>query len=86
MTHHCISVHVSCSAACLYVIYDSLRLTDCNQSASEHNSESLQQDCRDEEEGGEMSSKEEDRHNVMDFPAREVAEQLTRLDAVGFII
>lgn len=62
-----------------------LQEQDCNQSASEHNSESLQQDCRDEEEGGEMSSKEEDRHNVMDFPAREVAEQLTRLDAELFV-
>lgn len=66
------------------VIYDSLCLTDCRQSASEHNSESLQPDNRDFEDGGETSIKEEDKCGFMDFPVREVAEQLTRLDAVGF--
>lgn len=60
-------------------------LTDCSQSASEHNVESLQQDNRDFEDGGETSIKEDDKCGFMDFPVREVAEQLTRLDAVGFI-
>ncbi|XP_026159727.1 ral guanine nucleotide dissociation stimulator-like 1 isoform X2 [Mastacembelus armatus] len=58
---------------------------DCTQSVSEHNSESLQQDNRDQEDGGEISSKEEDKHSFMDFTEREVAEQLTRLDAELFV-
>lgn len=62
-----------------------LQEQDCSRSTSEHDSESLQQDFRDQEEGGEMSSKEEHKHNLMDFPAREVAEQLTRLDAELFV-
>ncbi|KAM7393750.1 hypothetical protein PAMP_020599 [Pampus punctatissimus] len=61
-----------------------LQEQDCSRSASEHNSESLQQDYRDQEEGGEMCSKE-DKRNFMDFPEREVAEQLTRLDAELFV-
>lgn len=56
-------------------------LTDCSQSASEHSSRSSQEDQRDQEDRGE--TKEEDKGNFMDFAVREVAEQLTRLDAVG---
>lgn len=59
-------------------------LTDCGQPASEQDSESLQQENRDQEDGGEMSTKEEV-HTFMGFPVTDVAEQLTRLDAVGFI-
>lgn len=66
-------------------MYDLVCLTDCSQSASEHHSESLQQEHGDQEDGAETSTKEEDRYNFMDFPVRDVAEQLTRLDAVGFI-
>ncbi|XP_044045554.1 ral guanine nucleotide dissociation stimulator-like 1 isoform X2 [Siniperca chuatsi] len=62
-----------------------LQEPDCSQSASEHNSESLQQEDRDQEDGGETSTKEEDKYNFMDFPVREVAEQLTRLDAELFV-
>lgn len=61
-------------------------LTDCSsQSASDHSSDSLQQDHIEQEERGELCSKEDDKHTFMDFPVRDVAEQLTRLDAVGFI-
>ncbi|XP_070684176.1 ral guanine nucleotide dissociation stimulator-like 1 [Pempheris klunzingeri] len=57
----------------------------CGRSASEHNSESLQQEHRDQEDGGESSTKEEDKYNFMDSPVREVAVQLTRLDAELFV-
>ncbi|KAM4585513.1 ral guanine nucleotide dissociation stimulator-like 1 isoform 1-T1 [Odontesthes bonariensis] len=57
---------------------------DCSQSASEHHCESFQQEQSDQEDGGEMSPKE-DRYNFMDFPVRDVAEQLTRLDAELFV-
>uniref|UniRef100_A0A3B4FB08 Ral guanine nucleotide dissociation stimulator-like 1 n=1 Tax=Pundamilia nyererei TaxID=303518 RepID=A0A3B4FB08_9CICH len=62
------------------VIYDLAYLTDCGQPASEHSSESLQQ-----VDEAEMSTKNEDKYNFMDFPVREVAEQLTRLDADLFV-
>ncbi|XP_026216261.1 ral guanine nucleotide dissociation stimulator-like 1 isoform X2 [Anabas testudineus] len=62
-----------------------LQEQDCSQSASEHNVESLQQDNRDFEDGGETSIKEDDKCGFMDFPVREVAEQLTRLDAELFV-
>lgn len=54
-------------------------LTDCSQSASElgHHPEQEFND-QDREE-----AKEEARVGFMDFPVRDVAEQLTRLDAVG---
>ncbi|KAM4751031.1 ral guanine nucleotide dissociation stimulator-like 1 isoform 2-T3 [Anableps anableps] len=55
---------------------------DCSRSVSENRCESLQ--CSDQGDGGEMSSKQ-DKHNFMDFPVREVAEQLTRLDAELFV-
>ncbi|XP_031140355.1 ral guanine nucleotide dissociation stimulator-like 1 isoform X2 [Sander lucioperca] len=61
-----------------------LQEQDCSESASQHNSESLQQELRDQEDGGEASTKEEDKH-FMDFPVRDVAEQLTRLDAELFV-
>lgn len=72
-------------ASCFVVIYDSACLTDCIKAASEHSRESSQQELRDQEDAGDTSAKEEDKHNFMDFPVTEVAEQLTRLDAVGFI-
>ncbi|XP_070840094.1 ral guanine nucleotide dissociation stimulator-like 1 isoform X1 [Chaetodon trifascialis] len=62
-----------------------LQEQDCSQSAPERNSPSLQPEHRDQEDGGETSTKEEDRCNFMDFPVREVAEQLTRLDAELFV-
>lgn len=68
---------------CFVVIYDLVCLTDGSESASQHSSESLQQEPRDQEDGGETSTKEEDKHSFMDFPVREIAEQLTRLDSVG---
>ncbi|XP_054460671.1 ral guanine nucleotide dissociation stimulator-like 1 [Anoplopoma fimbria] len=52
-----------------------LKEQDCSQSASHRNSVSLQQEHRDQE----------DKHNFMDFSVREVAEQLTRLDAELFV-
>ncbi|XP_047222913.1 ral guanine nucleotide dissociation stimulator-like 1 isoform X1 [Girardinichthys multiradiatus] len=55
---------------------------DCSRSASEHHSEVLK--CSDQSDGAEMSSKR-DKHKFMDFPVREVAEQLTRLDAELFV-
>ncbi|XP_039663127.1 ral guanine nucleotide dissociation stimulator-like 1 isoform X2 [Perca fluviatilis] len=61
-----------------------LQEQDCSDSASQHNSESLQQELRDQEDGGEASTKDEDKH-FMDFPVRDVAEQLTRLDAKLFV-
>ncbi|XP_037621546.1 ral guanine nucleotide dissociation stimulator-like 1 isoform X1 [Sebastes umbrosus] len=58
---------------------------DCIQSASQHDSESSQQERSDQEDGAEMSMKEEDKYNFMDFPVGDVAEQLTRLDAELFV-
>ncbi|XP_028270616.1 ral guanine nucleotide dissociation stimulator-like 1 isoform X2 [Parambassis ranga] len=52
----------------------------CSQPASQHSRESLQQEHTDQEDGGETK----DKHNFMDFPVRDVAEQLTRLDAELF--
>uniref|UniRef100_A0A3B5M410 Ral guanine nucleotide dissociation stimulator-like 3a n=1 Tax=Xiphophorus couchianus TaxID=32473 RepID=A0A3B5M410_9TELE len=57
-------------------------LTDCRRSVSEQLSASLQR-CK-LGDGGEMSSKP-DKHNFLDFPVRDVAEQLTRLDAELFV-
>lgn len=51
-------------------------LAGCSHSTSEQSNQ---------EDGGDTSTNEEDKCNFMDFPAREVAEQLTRLDAVGVI-
>ncbi|XP_053275349.1 ral guanine nucleotide dissociation stimulator-like 1 isoform X1 [Pleuronectes platessa] len=62
-----------------------LQEQDCNRSASHHGGKSLQQDPGDEEDGGDMSAKEEDKHSFMDFPVTEVSEQLTRLDADLFV-
>ncbi|XP_054896792.1 ral guanine nucleotide dissociation stimulator-like 1 isoform X2 [Poeciliopsis prolifica] len=59
-----------------------LQEQDCSRSVSEHLSASLQR-CK-LGDGGEMSSKP-DKHNFLDFPVREVAEQLTRLDAELFV-
>ncbi|KAI3352823.1 hypothetical protein L3Q82_019397, partial [Scortum barcoo] len=58
-----------------------LQEQDCSQSASECKSESLQQE---QEDGAETSSKG-DKNNFTDFPVRDVAEQLTRLDAELFV-
>lgn len=77
--HECFPSRVHWAAR-FNVIYDLAYLTDCGQPASEHSSESLQQ-----VDEAEMSTKNEDKYNFMDFPVREVAEQLTRLDAVGFV-
>lgn len=52
-------------------------LAGCSQPTSEQSNQ---------EDGGDTSTNEEDKGNFMDFPARDVAEQLTRLDAVGVII
>ncbi|KAM9362534.1 ral guanine nucleotide dissociation stimulator-like 1 [Symphorus nematophorus] len=62
-----------------------LQEQDCSRSGSEQHSESMQQEHRDQEDGGETSTKEDDKNNFMDFPVREVAEQLTRLDAELFV-
>lgn len=62
-----------------------LQEQDCSLSSSEHRGESLQQDQRDHEDRGEASTKEENKSTFMDFPVREVADQLTRLDAELFI-
>ncbi|XP_040002022.1 ral guanine nucleotide dissociation stimulator-like 1 [Xiphias gladius] len=62
-----------------------LQEQDCSQSASPHGCDSLQQEPRDQEDGGETSAKEEDRYSFMDFPTRDIAEQLTRLDADLFV-
>ncbi|CAG03312.1 unnamed protein product, partial [Tetraodon nigroviridis] len=53
---------------------------DCSQSASEVGHQEL---SRQEERG---ETKEEARLGLVDFPARDVAEQLTRLDAVGVAV
>lgn len=62
------------------VVYDAACLTDCSQPASEvgHQPEFNDQEDREE-------TKEEARLGFMDFPVRDVAEQLTRLDAVGLV-
>ncbi|XP_071780941.2 ral guanine nucleotide dissociation stimulator-like 1 isoform X1 [Centroberyx gerrardi] len=60
-----------------------LQEQDCtliSHSASEQNGESQQEEHRDQEEGGEMA-----KYIFMDFPVKEVAEQLTRLDADLFV-
>ncbi|XP_034398629.1 ral guanine nucleotide dissociation stimulator-like 1 isoform X2 [Cyclopterus lumpus] len=62
-----------------------LQEQDCSQSSSQRNGESLQQEHRDQEDSGETSTKEEDKCNFKDFAVREVAEQLTRLDAELFV-
>lgn len=62
-----------------------LQEQDCSLSASEHRGESLQQDQSDHEDRGQASTKEENKSTFMDFPVREVAEQLTRLDAELFV-
>ncbi|KAG7214518.1 hypothetical protein INR49_023033, partial [Caranx melampygus] len=63
----------------------SLQKQDCSHTASQCGRESLQQQPSDQEDGGETSIKEEDRFSFMDCPVREVAEQLTRLDAELFV-
>ncbi|KAM8773440.1 ral guanine nucleotide dissociation stimulator-like 1 isoform 1-T2 [Acanthopagrus schlegelii] len=62
-----------------------LQAQDCSRSASQHRSGSQRQENRNQEDGGETSMREEDKCNFMDFPVREVAEQLTRLDSELFI-
>ncbi|XP_034544038.1 ral guanine nucleotide dissociation stimulator-like 1 isoform X2 [Notolabrus celidotus] len=62
-----------------------LQETDCSQSASAHHNESLQQEHGDLEDRVEKSTEDEDKYNFMLFPVREVAEQLTRLDAELFV-
>ncbi|XP_012725681.2 ral guanine nucleotide dissociation stimulator-like 1 isoform X1 [Fundulus heteroclitus] len=59
-----------------------LQEQDGSRSSSQHLGESLQ--CSDQSHGGEPSSKQ-DKHNFLDFPVRDVAEQLTRLDAELFV-
>lgn len=58
-------------------------LTGCGQPASEVSHQSSQQEFSDQEDRGE--TKEEARCYFMDFPVRDVAEQLTRLDSVGLV-
>lgn len=53
-------------------------LTECSQSASEDSNQPLQQEDKE--------TKEEDKCSFMDFHVREVAEQLTRLDAVSLVL
>ncbi|KAM4603609.1 ral guanine nucleotide dissociation stimulator-like 1 [Polymixia lowei] len=66
-----------------------LQEQDCNsfsQSTSEDHSKSQKhEEHRDQEEGGEAASNKEDGRGFMDFPVKEVAEQLTRLDAELFV-
>ncbi|CAJ1053806.1 ral guanine nucleotide dissociation stimulator-like 1 isoform X2 [Xyrichtys novacula] len=62
-----------------------LQEQDCSQSALVNHSESLQQEHSELEDRGETSTRDEDRNNFMLFPVREVAEQLTRLDADLFV-
>ncbi|TKS69164.1 Ral guanine nucleotide dissociation stimulator-like 1 [Collichthys lucidus] len=62
-----------------------LQEQDCSQPASEHSSESLQQEHTDQEDGGVTYPKQENKSNFMDFSVRDVAEQLTRLDAELFV-
>lgn len=61
-------------------IYPLLCWTDCSQTLSHGTSGEL----GDPEDSADTSIREEDKCNFMDFAVREVAEQLTRLDAVGF--
>ncbi|XP_068445406.1 ral guanine nucleotide dissociation stimulator-like 1 isoform X2 [Clinocottus analis] len=56
---------------------------DCSRSSSLSNNESLPQEHR--EDNRLASTKQEDKCNFMDFGVREVAEQLTRLDAELFV-
>lgn len=65
------------------VVYDAACLTDCSQSASAVGHQPEQQEFNDQEDREE--TKEEARFSFMDFPVRDVAEQLTRLDAVGLM-
>ncbi|KAM3865379.1 ral guanine nucleotide dissociation stimulator-like 1 [Diretmus argenteus] len=59
--------------------------TSVSQAASQQNGASQQEEHRDQEEGGDTVNKVEDIHCLMDIPAKEVAEQLTRLDAELFV-
>ncbi|XP_029910279.1 ral guanine nucleotide dissociation stimulator-like 1 isoform X2 [Myripristis murdjan] len=60
--------------------------TSISRSASEQSVESPHsEEHEDQEEGGETANKEEDKCNFMDFPVKEVADQLTRLDAELFV-
>ncbi|XP_060907528.1 ral guanine nucleotide dissociation stimulator-like 1 isoform X1 [Labrus mixtus] len=58
-----------------------LQEQDCSQSASVHHNESSKQQHSNLEDGIETCMKEENKYNFMFFTEREVAEQLTRLDA-----
>ncbi|KAK2815714.1 hypothetical protein Q5P01_026181 [Channa striata] len=60
-----------------------LQEQDCSQSALDNSCESLQQD--DHADGGETSSMDGEKCSFMSFPVRDVAEQLTRLDAELFV-
>ncbi|XP_041840004.1 ral guanine nucleotide dissociation stimulator-like 1 isoform X2 [Melanotaenia boesemani] len=84
----CVHLHrhlrFRCVARAADALLKRLQLQDCSQSASEQHSESLQQEQSNQEDGGETSTKEE-KHDFMDFPVREVAEQLTRIDAELFV-
>ncbi|XP_041641296.1 ral guanine nucleotide dissociation stimulator-like 1 isoform X2 [Cheilinus undulatus] len=62
-----------------------LQEQDCSQSVSVQHNEPVKQQHSTLGDGVEMSVKEEDKNNFMFFPVREVAEQLTRLDAELFI-
>ncbi|XP_068585095.1 ral guanine nucleotide dissociation stimulator-like 1 isoform X2 [Cebidichthys violaceus] len=63
-----------------------LQQQDCSRSSSQNgDDESLQQERRDPEDSGETAANREDKYNFMDFAVREVAEQLTRLDAELFV-
>nr|XP_057944823.1 ral guanine nucleotide dissociation stimulator-like 1 isoform X2 [Doryrhamphus excisus] len=57
----------------------SLQEQDCSQSASVDDTDSLQRDHR------ELLCNEEDKHIFMNFPVRDLAEQLTRLDMELFV-
>ncbi|KAG7485471.1 hypothetical protein JOB18_010983 [Solea senegalensis] len=62
-----------------------LQEQDRSCSSSQLSSKSLEQEPRDEIDGGEPSRKDEDKYSFMDLPVGEIAEQLTRLDAVLFV-
>ncbi|XP_074544259.1 ral guanine nucleotide dissociation stimulator-like 1 isoform X2 [Halichoeres trimaculatus] len=62
-----------------------LQEQDCSQPALAHRDESSQQQQSDLEDRVERFTEDEDKHNFMLFPVREVAEQLTRLDADLFV-
>ncbi|XP_022060910.2 ral guanine nucleotide dissociation stimulator-like 1 [Acanthochromis polyacanthus] len=55
------------------------------QPASEDDNESSEQEIRDQHDGGEWATQEENKFDFMDSPVRDVAEQLTRLDAELFV-